>query len=326
MFKFTGQADVADMILRGRPRKVLVVLFVPFENGFPKFRGPFLVNGGHASLLDFGRFSGQRIGPRYGPGSSAVKRKQAPEKILTPRTKLKWALYWAGRGIPVIPLVADSKRPLVQSGKGHGNASLDQDTIRKWWGEWPNADMGGIPALADPPLFVVDEDPKNGGDSSMLDLEMEHGSLPRTLTSKTPSGGYHRWFRGTGKTSTSKIAPGIDIRGAGGLAVLPGSGTKDHGYVLVDPTDPVDAPDWLARLVAPEDGEGRKNAISDELDLPVNLKRTEEFLQGARPSVEGHGGNATAYETACWVRDLGVSEDTCLASMLEHWNDRCVPP
>ena len=58
------------------------------------------------------------------------------------------------------------------------------------------------------------------------------------------------------------------------------------------------------------------------------------FLQNRNPAVEGEGGDAWTYHTACCLRDRGVSEAKALELMQEapteteasSWNDRCDPP
>jgi hypothetical protein len=105
-------------------------------------------------------------------------------------------------------------------------------------------------------LFVVDVDPRNDGDCSIEQLESEHGSLPETWTVRTPSGGWHYYFRtpepyrnSTGDPEKGTgVAPGIDTRGRGGYVVAPVSA----GYVVERKVSRLaDAPAWLlARCVA----------------------------------------------------------------------------
>jgi hypothetical protein len=64
-------------------------------------------------------------------------------------------------------------------------------------------------------------------------LQAEHGPLPDTLMAESPSGSVHRYYRHPGQyiTSTSsKIAPGVDIKGDGGMVIAPPSKREDGTY------------------------------------------------------------------------------------------------
>src|SRR5258705_2202078 len=74
--------------------------------------------------------------------------------------------------------------------------------------------------------------------------------FPDTLEAESPSGSIHYLFRHPGfpvKNSESKLAPGIDVRGDGGMvlaapSVKPGKGA----YKWRNPDVPIaDAPEWL---------------------------------------------------------------------------------
>ncbi|MDX3280994.1 bifunctional DNA primase/polymerase, partial [Streptomyces scabiei] len=68
---------------------------------------------------------------------------------------------------------------------------------------------------------------------ALRELALRHlFTIPETVVVLTPSGGRHIWLTGPPDVvvpnSASRLAPGIDIRGAGGYLVGPGSRT-DHG-------------------------------------------------------------------------------------------------
>ena len=102
-------------------------------------------------------------------------------------------------------------------------------------------------------LFVVDLDPRHGSDASIADLQEEHGALPETRTVKTPSGGLHKYYKAPVghrvPNSTSKLGPGIDIRGDDGYVVAPPSVTDVGAYELVSDAPISDAPPWLLAAV-----------------------------------------------------------------------------
>lgn len=106
-------------------------------------------------------------------------------------------------------------------------------------------------------LWGLDVDPRHGGERTLRQLQNRHGPLPRTLTSRTGSGGWHLIFtwpqEGDDVPTRSALAPGVDVRGAGGYLVLPPSPhVSGQSYAwVVGPgeQDPAQAPEWLLKLV-----------------------------------------------------------------------------
>ena len=108
------------------------------------------------------------------------------------------------------------------------DASDDPDQVQTWWAKWPKANIG---ILCGNGLYVLDVDPKNGGDESLERL----GSLPRTFMVATPTGGRHFYFKtdlGL-RNSAGKLGRGLDTRGEGGFIVGPGSVRKMGAYKIV---------------------------------------------------------------------------------------------
>ncbi|WP_329265569.1 bifunctional DNA primase/polymerase [Streptomyces pseudovenezuelae] len=193
---------------------------------------------------------------------------------------LAHALSAAERGLAVIPL-SRTKLPALRSPHrdddllatpchgecgafGHGvyDASTDPVRIRELFAAAPWATGYGI-ACGLPPhhLIGVDLDTKSGTDSSaaLRELSLRHlFTIPDTVVVLTPSGGRHLWLTGPPDAavpnSAGRLAPGIDIRGAGGYLVGPGSRT-DHGTYSTAPGTahlaPAACPPALLHLLLP---------------------------------------------------------------------------
>lgn len=106
---------------------------------------------------------------------------------------------------------------------------------------------------ARPGYFVIDVDGPQGNES-MRDLLTKNGSLPETYMVKTPSGGWHLYFRQPYDvhipTNKSRLAPGIDLRGDGGQVIGPGSRARTKSgelgtYDVVKHAKVAEAPQWL---------------------------------------------------------------------------------
>jgi hypothetical protein len=158
------------------------------------------------------------------------------------------ALAYAAFGLRIVPLYTASSIGVCSCGrtgcKTPGKhprldewpklASTDEVTIRAWWTTWSDANVGVAMGHG---LVDIEVDPRHGGDEHILAVEKVLGELPDTVTWISGGGGAHRLYRvpdqvsvrnatsiareliGLGKEHSS----GIDVRGDGGLAVMPPS-------------------------------------------------------------------------------------------------------
>ncbi|SEO59581.1 Bifunctional DNA primase/polymerase, N-terminal [Actinacidiphila rubida] len=241
------------------------------------------------------------------------------------------ALITAARGLPVIPL-SRSKLPAVRSphrdelratacrgecGRpGHGvhDATSDPARIRALFAVAPWATGYGI-ACGQAPLHLVgvDLDVKHGTDGvgALRALAASHGfDVPPTVTVVTPSGGRHLWFTAPGPVpnSAGRLAPGIDIRGAGGYVVGPGSRTVAGHYHLAPGSagNPLaEAPPALLHLAAPPPAPPR----TDEQDHPRHPaeKRAAALVRFVLDSRAGER-NGRLFWAACRAYDAGFGD------------------
>jgi len=158
------------------------------------------------------------------------------------------ALELAAVGIPVFPVkvmrkVTDDgerwqKQPLVSDWRR--SATTEEAQLRDWWATFPNA-IPGI-ELGRAGLIVIDADRHGGPDGVALLAELarphgqsfEHAMGPERVVVITPTGsGEHHIFRqpdeGPLGNRRGNLPYGIDVRGAGGWIVAPGSVRPDGG-------------------------------------------------------------------------------------------------
>ncbi|MFJ4552776.1 bifunctional DNA primase/polymerase [Streptomyces sp. NPDC088817] len=248
---------------------------------------------------------------------------------------LAHALSAAERGLAVIPL-SRTKLPALRSphrdgpdptnppgtptppchgecGRfGHGvhDASTDPARIRQLFAAAPWATGYGI-ACGLPPhhLIGVDLDTKNGTDAStaLRELALRHlFTIPATVVVLTPSGGRHLWLTGPPEVavpnSAGRLAPGIDIRGAGGYLVGPGSRTGHGVYATAPGTAhlaPAPCPRALLRLLLPPPRTSRHSA-------PPSAGRHGQGL--VRFVLDAHEGqrNTRLFWAACRAYEHGM--------------------
>lgn len=235
-------------------------------------------------------------------------------------TPLNLALSYARLGIPVFPcragdedsdmhdpetgeiIVFKKKTPLISSGfKG---ATKNERVIKALWERYPNA-MVGLPTGEQLGAWVLDIDVHKDDAGKVIDgfatlaaFEKEHGPLPKTAIAKTAGGGRHYYFKyHPGVRNRGKLGAGIDLRGAGGYVISPGSVTDEgHTYEWIDHSGDTmphlaEAPEWLLELVLPKTvtstrGEYRhsngQNTAYVERAVESELNDLASAIQGSR--------------------------------------------
>jgi hypothetical protein len=187
-----------------------------------------------------------------GPGLGNPDLHQTPD-LTRPQDNrhLEVALETASAGWPVFPCRPD-KAPATRN--GFKDASTSPHRIESWWQGHPEY----LVAVPTEGLVVVDLD--EGGDlvpqatwAWWCQFAEPHGWDPTMVPIvATPRGGVHLYWRQPDgvdvRCSTSKLAPGIDIRANGGYVIVPGSTLPDgREYELLSPYPRalIDAPGWL---------------------------------------------------------------------------------
>ncbi|HXY44624.1 MAG TPA: bifunctional DNA primase/polymerase [Acidimicrobiales bacterium] len=175
-------------------------------------------------------------------------------------------------------------------------ASAEQ--VRQWWRRWPRANVG-IVSGAVSGLVVLDIDPRHGGGDSLSLLESMHGRMPHTVESLTGGGGQHLYFRHPGTLVPSRpIAPGLDLKGDGGLVVCPPSvHVSGRSYAWEEGCAPgevalADLPWWLpATAPDPDASKSRGSNAAHHVPPRTEGERSEFAALWARVGVELRPGD-----------------------------------
>lgn len=213
----------------------------------------------------------------------------------------EFARFYADLGWAVVPCQYKSKRPLVQWTLYQKRKPTTQE-ISEWFTKETFLNIGVITGIISN-VVVLDVD----------DLDAIKGKeLPITPCARTGRGGSHYFFKHPGFVirNFAKVE-GFDLRGDGGLIVLPPS-THPNGQAyqwVVSPQDVAmaDMPDWLLKLCS--NGHTR---------LPVVPIEETEYRSGER--------NHALTKLAGKLRYAGLDAAT-IEPMLQIANQqKCKPP
>jgi hypothetical protein len=258
--------------------------------------------------------------------------------------KLQAALRSVAEGIPVLALwgVADGmcdcpegsechspgKHPYPRfSPNGVHSATSDAAKLRMWYAKDPRINFGQQMGGARN-IICVDVDPRNGGSESYFDLIKHYGdeAFPDTREKPTGGGGWHKLYRlskpiqGNGELK-AKVAPGIDVKGAGGLIVAPlGDHVSGKTYGHDNGREIELAPAWMEeRIIKAAEGERPPEPIRFQAD-----KGRTFAAGGAKNFADGERNNGLR-DVMCgrWAHGFATDARDLYEQMREVRDTRC---
>ena len=205
------------------------------------------------------------------------------------------ALEYAAMGWEVFPAPPGQKQS--HKSEKHSGAkwgkTTDPEEIRRDFRKWPNANVGIATGVASG-FFVIECDTIEGHDvdglKSIQELEAKHGPLPETRMAISPSGSVHRHYRHPGCeikiwNSASQLAPGVDIKGDGGIVIAPPSvkpGVGQYNWLNEGPI--ANAPTWLIEA-ASKQKEAKKSSSRAPAGKRTPADKNFEPRHQLRPDV-----------------------------------------
>ena len=214
---------------------------------------------------------------------------------MTENKLLQGALDAAAAGLYVFPLKAGGKSPLF--GGWQQASTRDPGQIAKWWEQNPAANVGVDCQKSG--VFALDFDAADNKPGLQKYNEwIGSTGAPDTWTVRSARGGLHLYFRGH-TSNRVDLYPGVDVRGDGGLAVLPPSTFDGKPYKwekppIVFPLAECDA-DVSAFLAGPEPEQQRKPYTVPEV---LEEGRRTSGLVALAGSLIAKGVSAAAAEAA----------------------------
>jgi len=234
------------------------------------------------------------------------------------------ALSYAARGWYIFPAHKSGEKKSHKSAKFTPSGlpwgmSVDETEIRADFAKFKGCNVS-IVAGDVSGIFVIECDTKIGHDvdgaANLAELEKVNGELPPTLMSESPTGSRHRYFKHPGCkvwNSSNNIAPGVDVKGNGGMVIAPPSvmparaatvATADKpakparpggAYRWINEGHPIaEAPQWLLDIVTKptpkknKDGTPRVEVEADDND---GEKIWNYFYNLYAASQKGGGGS-----------------------------------
>lgn len=211
---------------------------------------------------------------------------------------LSTALAYADHGLYLFPAKVDI---IAETGKKKsrflpdwdGHSTSDEKMLRLWFGPrglWRDATLCIDCGKSE--LVVVDCDGPDGI-ANWAALVKTH-NIGATWVVRTPSGGQHWYYRAdpnraVGINSTGKVAPCVDIRGAGGLVFAPPSQDDRGVYHWVE-----GVPDWSSLPVVPDvvvermtAAKVRQTAVSNIEEFATEVSAADAFLHSDGRSPDG---------------------------------------
>lgn len=231
---------------------------------------------------------------------------------------LEVALDYHDKGYAVVPAILENlangkvnKRPIVTSWKQYQTQKPSRSLVEFWFKEkHPTAHIGAF-CGAEHGIFVVDLDKGwKPADLLLLNLNKE------TRTIRTPSGGYHYYYKhpgiGTHVLTSSDKDKHIDVRGDGGFIVIPPSAYPDGRQYVVEKDVPIaEASKQTLAFVTAKKASGKNIAWNDRMDGGGVGGRTASAISIA--------GALLAYQPPSQWRTL-------VWEIVRMWNERNDPP
>jgi hypothetical protein len=230
---------------------------------------------------------------------------------------LAQALAYAARGWPVFPCKPGRKVPNTEH--GFLNATTGPAGIRAWWRQHPNDNVAIATGAPGPDVLDVDVTAEGSGWAGFNRLKRAGLLTGAQALVRTPRGGLHAYFAGTGQPcgSLTKAGHFIDFKASGGYVLAPPSVVDGKPYELLDHRDTAGQLDWQAvrqlldpprngQPTMPRNGAGRDiSRLADWVAALPEGNRNNGLYWAARRAAESGADPADLMDAAV---QAGLSE------------------
>jgi Bifunctional DNA primase/polymerase, N-terminal/Primase C terminal 1 (PriCT-1) len=224
------------------------------------------------------------------------------------------ALPLIARGIPVIPLGANSKKAFLKDWQNLATTSEEQ--IVKWDIEYPDGNCGCVAKAEIGATWFLELDA--AGEALRIKNETQK-SLPQTFLVRSRPGRGHLYFKhneasiALGNITQPQVkGAGFSVRVHNEYVVSPNSVHPATGlpYQIVEDVPIIEAPDWLLDWIQSQ---------------RITKSATSTIAESDQPIITGNR-NSTLFAVACKWRNAGISEESIKFDLFRFNQERCVPP
>ena len=229
---------------------------------------------------------------------------------------LERALAYAAYGWPVFPCQPGRKVPACAH--GYLDATTDPRKITAWFTRRPDHNLAIATGLPGPDVLDVDRHPTGNGFAALSSLRQAGLIEGVAAWIRTPSGGVHAYFAGSGQRCGHLAARHLDFRSAGGYVLVPPSQVRGRSYRLIAAPGGRSGLDWqqaVAHLEPIRTRQATAIAQADVTRLTAWLARLDEgnrnaglFWAANRTIEAGHAADLDALADAARHAGLGDRE------------------
>ena len=159
---------------------------------------------------------------------------------------------YAEAGWPVFPAEPGGKRPIPEH--GFKEATTDHRQIERWWRAEPRSNLAIATGAPGPDVLDVDRHKDGNGFGAWNKLKQAGLTGQPMAYVRTPSGGFHAYYTGTGQRNGHIPGVHIDYRAQGGYVVASPSRIAGRDYEVARKQASSDTFNWAAarQLLAPQ--------------------------------------------------------------------------
>lgn len=240
------------------------------------------------------------------------------QKNTKSQAMVNYAIRYAKLGLKVFPLKEKGKSPVFKG--SFQKATTDIIQIKKWWSKNPNYNIGiatgnGLLVLD---LDINDEKGYNGI-SALKEWEGVNGSLPKSWTVNTGSGGKHIYFKvnKTLKNTVKTLLDGVDTRCDGGYIIAPPSihpNGNRYKWLVSPKKDLAEANNLVYKLLEPP----KEKKSSNSKPKKEGFKSPNSIMEGSR--------NDTLFRLACSLHEKGLSDEAIRQALIAENDNKSTDP
>ena len=221
---------------------------------------------------------------------------------------------YADHGWPVFPTAPGQKIPATEH--GYLDATTGHKQIESWWRSEPRSGVAVATGKPGPDVLDVDVHKDGTGFPAFNQLKRE-GLVPEPMAViRTPSGGAHFYYQGTGHQRNGHIPDKhLDFRSTGGYVVSPPSQVGGRPYAVVSKQPSAATFDWgkAKELLDPQPERQPSRAPQRTADGPRDVSHLAAWV-AAQPEGNRNAGLFWAANRAVEAGDTATLDGLARAA------------